>query len=164
MEVRNNREYDAIVKELELNKLDVQLAEKFLHAAYDKLTQANALLVALNKELQFKQNDLLTKEKELAIILQASETEEVELYSKRKEITLVLGELLYVTYERIRNSFQNNLCVVPVHKGACGGCCILIPPQQKLEVNERSKVVLCEHCGRILVASAQSMDAILTMN
>lgn len=161
MEVRNNREYDAITKELELHKLDSQLAEKFLHAAYGDIEHEQANLEGLCKLLESKEADLVLKKEELQIILKASETEECTLHEKRKAIIAVLGEPLYLAYERIRNNVPNNLAVVPIKKGACGGCCIVIPPQQKIGVYERNKIVLCEHCGRMLIALEQPIDALL---
>ncbi|CAH2559615.1 zinc ribbon domain-containing protein [Cardinium endosymbiont of Oedothorax gibbosus] len=161
MEVRNNREYDAITKELELHKLDIQLAEKFLHTAYGNIEHKQANLEELCKLLESKEADLVLKKEELQVILKSSEAEECALHEKRKAIIAVLGEPLYLAYERIRNNVSNNLAVVPVKKGACGGCCIVIPPQQKIGVYERNKIVLCEHCGRMLIALEQPIDALL---
>ncbi|ROT47221.1 zinc ribbon domain-containing protein [Candidatus Cardinium hertigii] len=159
MEVRNNREYDAIAKEIELYKLDIQLAEKFLRTAYTKVEQDHNDLEELHKLLKVQENDFFIKKQELESILKVSAAEERALHTKRVCIVTALGESLYMAYERIRQSVQNNLVVVSIKKGACGGCCIVIPPQQKLEVYERNKIVFCEHCGRMLVASEQSIDA-----
>ncbi|WP_342265354.1 zinc ribbon domain-containing protein [Cardinium endosymbiont of Philonthus spinipes] len=161
MEVRNNREYDAITKELELHKLDIQLAEKALHTAYGNIEQEQSNLEGLHKLLESKEADLVLKNEELQVILQASEAEESALHKKRQEIIAMLGEPLYLAYERIRKNVPNNLAVVPIKKGACGGCCIVIPPQQKIGVYERNKIVLCEHCGRMLIALEQPIDALL---
>ncbi|AXI24401.1 C4-type zinc ribbon domain [Cardinium endosymbiont of Sogatella furcifera] len=161
MEVRNNREYDAITKELELHKLDIQLAEKFLRTAYGSIEQEEVHVEGLCKLLASKKADLILKKEELQIILQASEAEERRLHEKRKETRTMLGEPLYLAYERIRKNVPNNLAVVPIKKGACGGCCIVIPPQQKIGVYERNKIVLCEHCGRMLIALEQPIDALL---
>ncbi|WP_419241257.1 zinc ribbon domain-containing protein [Cardinium endosymbiont of Nabis limbatus] len=161
MEVRNNREYDAITKELELHKLDIQLAEKFLHTAYRNIEQEEADLEASSKLLESKKADLVLKKEELQLILKASEKEESALHEKRKTVIAVLGEPLYLAYERIKNNVPNNLAVVPIKKGACGGCCIVIPPQQKIGVYERNKIVLCEHCGRMLIALEQPIDKLL---
>lgn len=164
MDVRNNREYDAITKELELHKLDIQLAEKFLRTAYEQIEQGNATLVELNKLVKLKESDLIVKKEELEVILKESEAEEDALHKKRKGIVAVLGQPLYLAYEKIRHNVKNNLAVVAIKKGACGGCCIVIPPQQKLGVYERSKIVLCEHCGRMLVAPEQPADSPLFIN
>ena len=161
MEVRNNREYDAITKELELHKLDIQLAEKFLHAAYGNIAQEQANLENLCKLLESKEADLVLKKEELQVILKASEADEHALHEKRKTIIGVLGEPLYLAYERIRKNVPNNLAVVPIKKRACGGCCIVIPPQQKIGVYERNKIVLCEHCGRMLIALEQPIDELM---
>ncbi len=162
MKVRNNREYDAITKELELHKLDIQLAEKFLRSAYGNIEQDQANLEELSKLLKLKEADLVLKKEDLEVILKASEAEERLLHEKRKEIIAVLGEPLYLAYERIRKNVPNNLAVVTIKKGACGGCCIVIPPQQKIGVYERNKIVLCEHCGRMLIALEQPIgDALL---
>lgn len=159
MDVRNNREYDAITKELELAKLDIQLADKFLRTAYDKVEKEHIHLEEINGLLKTKESDLIFKNQDLETILKASKTEEHELYKQREDIKNTLGEALYVAYERIRSNVPNNLAVVPVKKGACGGCCIVIPPQQKLVVHERNKIVFCEHCGRMLIAPEDPVDA-----
>ncbi|TSJ80851.1 MAG: hypothetical protein NMK33_05410 [Candidatus Cardinium sp.] len=161
MEVRNNREYDAITKELELHKLDMQLAEKFLRTAYGNIEQEQAHLENLCKLLESKKADLVLKKEELQVILKTSEKDECSLHEKRKAILAVLGEPLYLAYERIRKNVPNNLAVVPIKKGACGGCCIVIPPQQKIGVYERNKIVLCEHCGRMLIALEQPINELL---
>lgn len=161
MDVRNNREYDAITKELELHKLDMQLAEKFLRTAYVTIEQDQANLEDLCKLLEAKQADLVLKKEELEVILKASHAEESLLHEKRKNIIDLLSEPLYIAYERIRKNVPNNLAVVPIKKGACAGCCIVIPPQQKIGVYERNKIVLCEHCGRMLIALEQPIDALL---
>ncbi|TDG95733.1 zinc ribbon domain-containing protein [Cardinium endosymbiont of Culicoides punctatus] len=158
MEVRNNREYDAITKELELSKLDMQLAEKFLRTAYEKIEKGNIDLEELNKLLKIKENELTLKNQELETILKASKTEEDKLNRKRENIKNTLGEMLYNTYERIRTNVPNSLAVVSIKKGACGGCCIVIPPQQKLVIYERNKIVSCEHCGRMIIASEEATD------
>ncbi|WP_243516881.1 MULTISPECIES: zinc ribbon domain-containing protein [unclassified Candidatus Cardinium] len=161
IEVRNNREYDAITKELELHKLDIQLAEKFLHTAYSNIEHDQANIEEFHKLLESKKADLVLKKQELTIILKASQQEELTLYEKRKEVIELLGQPLYIAYERIRKNVSNNLAVVPIKKGACGGCCIVIPPQQKIGVYERNKIVLCEHCGRMLIALEQPIDTLL---
>lgn len=161
MEVRNNREYDAITKELELHRLDIQLGEKFLRNAYENIEQDQASLEKDSKLLESKKADLVLKQEELEIILKASETEEQALLETRKALISVLGEPLYLAYEKIRKNVPNSLAVVSIKKGACGGCCIVIPPQQKIGVYERNKIVLCEHCGRMLIALEQPIDALL---
>lgn len=158
MEVRNNREYDAITKELELQELDIQLAEKFLRTAHERVAQMAIDLDGLRLKLSQKKDHLVVKKEELALILKASEAEEEGLYKQRADVVATVGEPLYMTYERIRKSVHNNLSVVSIHKGACGGCCIVLPSQQKLEVYERTKIVLCEYCGRMLIASEEVMD------
>ncbi|MBX9890122.1 MAG: hypothetical protein K2X94_02550 [Amoebophilaceae bacterium] len=158
MEVRNNREYDAITNELELHKLDIQLANKFLSTAYEKLAQETSILEDLHTLLAQKKIDLELKKKELETILQATETEEDALNTKRAAIVSSLDPLLYLAYEKTRTSVSNNLAVVPIKKNACAGCCIVIPPQQRLSVYECSKVVICEYCGRMLIVPEGSMD------
>ncbi|MDD9139855.1 MAG: C4-type zinc ribbon domain-containing protein [Candidatus Cardinium sp.] len=158
MEVRNNREYDIITKELELQQLDIQLAEKFLRTAYGKIDQITLDTEELKKILQTKEKELLTKQQELTLILQANETESSLLQQKREVLVMELEELLYLNYERIRKSVQNKLAVVSLRKGGCGGCCIVIPPQQKLEIYERNKIIYCEHCGRMLIALEKPTD------
>ncbi|HLP34585.1 MAG TPA: C4-type zinc ribbon domain-containing protein [Amoebophilaceae bacterium] len=160
MEVRNNREYDAITKELELHKLDIQLANKFLRTAYQKIEQEKNAIEELKRLTSTQQGDLAVKQKELDAIFKATEQEEEALHQTRTAILNDLDEPLYLAYERIRKNAVNNLAVVSIKKGACGGCCIVIPPHQKLGVYERNKIVLCEHCGRMLIVPEHAMDTL----
>jgi predicted nucleic acid-binding Zn-ribbon protein len=160
MEVRNNREYDAIIKELELHKLDIQLANKFLRTAYQKIEQEKNSIEELKRLSNAQQADLLVKQKELDAIFKSTEQEEDALHQTRTAILSDLEEPLYLAYERIKKNTVNNLAVVSIKKGACGGCCIVIPPHQKLGVYERNKIVLCEHCGRMLIVPEHAMDTL----
>lgn len=160
MEVRNNREYEAITKELELHQLDIQLAHKFLRTAYQHIEQKKSSIEQLNEVVRSQQADLLLKQQELDAIFQSTEREELALQQLRAAVLSELEEPFYLTYERIRANTANNLAVATIKKGACGGCCILIPPHQKLGVCERNKIVLCEHCGRILMAPDDAADAL----
>lgn len=153
MEVRNNREYEAITKELELHDLDVQLAHKFLATAYQQIEQIEIDLASLAQLLKTKEDHLVLKKSELHAILAQTQKKEEMLMEQRKAIVSSLDHQLHQTYERIRCHVSNHLVVVPVKKGACGGCCIVIPPYQRLLVHAHNKLVYCEHCGRMLVAA-----------
>jgi len=158
MEVRNNREYDAITNELELHKLDIQLANRCLSTAYEKVAQEKAAIQALKQYLERKEADLCLKQKELEVILQETQKEENSLHSKRAEIIASIDSPLYLAYEKIRANVTNNLAVASIKKSACEGCCIVIPTHQRLSVYERNKIVFCEYCGRMLIASNEAAD------
>jgi uncharacterized protein len=149
--VRNNREYDALTKEVEFQTLEIQLAEKRIrefnlqHGKYsEEIEQAQAVL-------QERRNDLEVKRSELADIVTETELEEKELMRKSEAQQKFIEDRLLIAYKRIRKNARNGLAVVSVERDACGGCFSAIPPQRQLDIRMHRKIIVCEYCGRILV-------------
>lgn len=165
MEVQNDREYSSIMQELEYHTLEKQLADKFIRTTYQKLECEQASLKDNESLYKTKEEGFLMKTTELEEILKATQAEEKDLYDQREALVALLDAVLYKTYEKIRNNFPNNLAVVPLIKGACGGCCIVVPSYQRLLVYERNKIVFCDYCGRmIIVPEHETNDVHSVMN
>lgn len=149
MNVRNNREYDAITKEIELQELDGQLADKKINEAKARIRliedDANRAENALNE----RNEDLKAKKDELSVITAESETEEKDLIAEREKHVKKIEDRLLKSYQKIRDNSINGLAVVHVSRGACGGCFSIVPPQRQADIRERKKLIVCEHCGRI---------------
>ena len=150
--VRNNREYDALTREIEYQKTDISLREKRIKEFNEQLKIRQEELQEAKKELEDKQQDMEEAKKELEEVVQDTEKEEQELIEKRKDFEKLLEERILRAYNRIRRGVRNGLAVVPItESGACGGCYNMIPPQRQLEVSLHKKILNCEFCGRILV-------------
>lgn len=149
--VKNNREYESLNKEIELRRLDIQLEEKRIREANEQLEKLKALEQTIKKTIKELEKNLELKNQELAHILAETEEEEKVLQKKSAEQSARLEPRLLQAYNRIRNTYRNKLAVVTVNRDACGGCFNAIPPQTQLEVRQRKKIIICEHCGRILV-------------
>jgi len=152
--VKNNREYDALSKEIELQKLDIQLSEKKAKEAQADIEQKKEYLGECEKVIKTKEKDLKQKKADLEDVIKDTEAEEKTLLKKSKEAESKIDERLITAYHRIRKSYRNGLAVVTVQRAACGGCYNAIPPQIQLEIRQNKKIMLCEHCGRILVDEA----------
>lgn len=149
--VKNNREFDALSKEIEMAKLEAQLNEK---RAKDYVETVNAKQTALEeaqKNIKEKEKFLKTKKSELDNVISETEAEEFELNEQANEARKSIEERLLMGYDKIRRNYKNGLAVVTVQRDACGGCFNRIPPQRQIEIRQHRKVILCEHCGRILV-------------
>ena len=150
MNVRNNREYDAITKEIELQKLEIQILEKRIKEAYEKIESKKEEIEGTKGVQDERQKDLESKKKELEVITQESEDDEKKLEKSRATAAKNVEERIFKSYEKVRNNMRNGLAVVPVKRGACGGCFNIVPPQKQAEIREKKKLIVCEHCGRIL--------------
>lgn len=149
--VRNNREYDSITKEIEFQNLEIQLAEKRIKEYKANIIAKKAIAEESQLELESRQKDLKIKKKELEEIVAETEKEENSLVKKSKNSETVIEERLLNAYKRIRANVMNGLGVVTVERDACGGCFNKIPPQRQLDIRTHKKIIVCEHCGRILV-------------
>jgi predicted nucleic acid-binding Zn-ribbon protein len=149
--VRNNREYDALTKEVEFQSLEIQLAEKRIREFNAQLTMRKEEIESAQNELNDRRNDLEAKRSELTDIVAETELEEKELINKSEQQQRLIEERLLVAYKRIRKNARNGLAVVPVERDACGGCFSYIPPQRQLDIKLHKKIIVCEFCGRILV-------------
>jgi predicted nucleic acid-binding Zn-ribbon protein len=149
--VRNNREYDAITKEIEFQNLEIQLAEKRIKEFKANMITKKEIIETSEAELKDRQKDLKLKQKELDEIVAETEKEEESLLKKSKNSESMIEDRLLNAYKRIRGNVMNGLGVVTVERDACGGCFNKIPPQRQLDIRTHKKVIVCEHCGRILV-------------
>ena len=154
--VRNNREFESISKEIEYQELEIELAEKRLKeyaagvkAKKAQLEEADAVIGEHTKDLEMKRGELESIEAETA-----SQVEELE--AKARLAQERIDERLLKAYERIRSSVHNGLAVVTVKRDACGGCFNRIPPQRQVEIRQGKKIIVCEYCGRILVAEPEA--------
>ncbi|MGB3947808.1 MAG: C4-type zinc ribbon domain-containing protein [Bacteroidia bacterium] len=149
--VRNNREYDSITKEIEFQNLEIQLAEKRIKEYKANILAKKAIADESAEELESRKKDLTIKRKELEEIVAETEKEETALIKKSAASEAVIEERLLNAYKRIRANVMNGLGVVTVERDACGGCFNKIPPQRQLDIRTHKKIIVCEHCGRILV-------------
>jgi uncharacterized protein len=149
MNVRNNREYEALTKEVESEELEIQLCEKKIREANDKITRKNEEIADTKKTLNARKSDLDNKKGELDNIMQESEEDEPKLLKDREKQTKQIEERLLRSYDKIRGNAVNGLAVVMVKRDACGGCFNVVPPQRQVEIKEKKKIIVCEHCGRI---------------
>jgi hypothetical protein len=150
MNVRNNREYDAITKELELQDLEIQVAKKKIAEAGQKIDQKKVDLEELSAVRKDRHKDLDQKKNELSTIVSESEADEAKLRTDREKAVKKVDERLLKSYNKIRENAKNGLAVVIVKRGACGGCFNTVPPQRQADIREKKKLIVCEHCGRIL--------------
>ena len=153
--VRNNREFDALTKEIEYQELEIQLAEKRLKE-YSADVRNKKRVVEEAEALAADRNiDLEAKRKELDGI-EAETAKEVEaLNAQQAKAQAVIDDRLLTAYNRIRSNVHNGLAVVTIKRDACGGCYNRIPPQRQVEVRQGKKIIVCEYCGRILVAEPE---------
>ncbi len=149
--VRNNREYDAITKEIEFQNLEIQLAEKRTKEAKAGVALKSDLLEKSKTEFEERTKDLKVKKGELDEIIAETEKEEVDLLKESEKASAKIEDRLLNAYKRIRANTRNGLAVVTVDRDACGGCYNKIPPQRQLDIRTNKKIIVCEHCGRVLV-------------
>ncbi len=158
MNVRNNREYDAITKELELQDLEIQVSKKKIIEAGMKIDQKKSDLEELNEMMKDRQKDLDLKKNELNTIVSESESEESKLQADRDKAMKKVEDRLVKSYTKIRANAKNGLAVVMVKRGACGGCFNTVPPQRQADIREKKKLIVCEHCGRILAGVEDDVE------
>ena len=149
--VRNNREYNSIVKEQEFQELEIQLAEKRIKEFIAKKELKLEAIVQLNEKVNERKNHLKAKKEELEEILKETEKEEALLAKKSKEFEVKIEEDLFQSYKKIRKNVKNGMAIVPIERGASGGSYFSIPPQIQMEIASRQKIITDEHSGRILV-------------
>ncbi len=150
MNVRNNREYDAISKEIELQELEMELSDKRIKETDYKMTLKKDEIAVTETMYSERQKDLDSKKKELDVLVAESEEDEGKLLVQREKALKNVDERLLKSYQKVRNNASNGLAIVTVKRGACGGCFNLVPPQRQADIKEKKKIIVCEHCGRIL--------------
>lgn len=151
--VRNNREYDTLNKEIEFQTLEIELCNKKIREAYNEEKAKEEILESSHAALDERIQDLEVKKNELDEIVAETKDDEEKLREKAKNLELSIEPRLLTAFKRIRKSSRNGLGIVYVQRDSCGGCFAQIPPQRQLDVRMRKKVIVCEYCGRILIDS-----------
>ena len=149
--VRNNREFDSLSKEIEYQNLEIELFNKKIKEFNVQIEEKKLVISESESTLSDRQSDLDNKKSELDEIISDTQKEEEGLYKKLDKVQAIIEERLLTAYKRIRSNARNGLAVVPVQRDACGGCFNQIPPQRQLDIKSRKKIIVCEYCGRILV-------------
>lgn len=150
-DVKNNREFEALTKEIELQKLEIQLSQKKIGDVNRIKEVKVTTLKEANERMDLKKKNLNVKKVELQKILEKTTTEEEDLQKKSAEAKANIEERLLKAYIRVRERYRNGLAVVTVERDACGGCFNRIPPQLQIEIGHYKNIIACEHCGRVLV-------------
>mgnify|MGYP001348901523 CR=1 FL=1 len=149
--VRNNREFDSLSKEIEFQNLEIELSRKKISEFNSDLSFKKEQIIESKEVLTERKDDLESKKNELDEIVSDTKKEEETLFNKSSEIQKIIEPRLLTAYKRIRGNARNGLAVVSVERDACGGCFNKIPPQRQLDIRSRKKIIVCEYCGRILV-------------
>ncbi|MBQ8452869.1 MAG: hypothetical protein IJ539_03710 [Prevotella sp.] len=150
-EVKNNREYDTLTKEIEYQSLEIELCNKKIHEAQVRMEERTHDIEQARALIADRNADLDQKRSELEEIMQETRDEEEQLKEKAKELELKIEPRLLSSFKRIRKNARNGLGIVYVQRDACGGCFNKIPPQRQLDIKMHKKIIVCEYCGRILV-------------
>ncbi|MGV3596515.1 MAG: zinc ribbon domain-containing protein [Bacteroidota bacterium] len=149
--VKNNREFDALNKEIEIQGLEIQAAEKRINEAKRSIDLKKEIIASSTTELEGRRIDLENKKKELNNIVGETEKEEQELMKTRNKAEKDIEERLLFAYNRIRGSVKNGIAVATVIRNSCSGCFGTIPLQMQSDIRQHKRIIICEHCGRILV-------------
>ena len=149
--VRNNREFNSLSKEVEFQELEIQLAEKHIKEFSAQIEQKNEVIIGTTERLNERETHLKHKKSDLNAILAETEKEEKLLLSKSDDYKTKIETRLVASYTKIRASVKNGLAIVPIERGASGGSYFTIPPQIQMEIASRKKIITDEHSGRILV-------------
>lgn len=151
--VKNSREFEAINKEMEMQELEIKACEKKIKDAKIEIDEQNQQKAVTEALIAEKQEVLALKQTELQKITAETEKEEADLLKSRETAAKNVEPRLLIAYNRIRENFRNGLAVVPVERDSCGGCFNVIPPQRQSDIRLRKKMIVCEHCGRIMIDS-----------
>lgn len=154
--VRNNREYESLSKEIEFQELEIKLHDKKSKEAKIKVANKKEILDEAKERFEFRKGDLKTKQAELDEIVSETQKDEDALLKKSDDAKSKIDDRLVFAYNRLRENAKNGLAVVPVDRDSCGGCFNKIPPQRQLDIQSKKKVLVCEHCGRILVPTEEA--------
>ena len=156
--VRNNREYDSLSKEIEFQTLEIELCEKRIREFTVLIDEKKVVIEESTGVLDERKLDLDNKKKELENIIDETKKEENVMEKKSSDLEAIIESRLISAYKKIRGNARNGLAVVPVERDACGGCFNKIPPQRQLDIASRKKIIVCEYCGRILVDPKMSEE------
>lgn len=149
--VRNNREFDLLSKEVEFQTLEIELSEKHLNEFARAIDSRNADIAATEEKLSDSQHILQEKKAELDEIVSETRQDEERLRVRAKEIEPTIDERTLKAFKRIRDNARNGLGIVYIQRNACGGCFNRIPPQKQMEIKMHKKIIVCEYCGRIMI-------------
>ena len=149
--VRNNKEFDHLTKEVEFETLEVELAEKRIREFTQKQKDLKTQIEVAKAQLNEKKLDLDHKQKELDDIVSETKANEEKIRAKAKKVEDSIEPRLVTAFRRIRKNARNGLGIVPIQRGACGGCFNKIPPQRQMDIKLGKKVIVCEYCGRIMI-------------
>ncbi|MAJ98724.1 MAG: hypothetical protein CMD07_05600 [Flavobacteriales bacterium] len=152
--IRNNREFDSLNKEIEFQDLEIQLSEKKIKEFKLKEEEINTLIIDVTEKLKERKEDLKIKNVELDKIISETKKDEEKLLKDSSKAEKVIDDRLLTAYSRLRKNFKNGLAVVKVNRNACGGCFNTVPPQRQMDIASHKKIIVCEHCGRILIDEA----------
>ncbi len=150
-EVKNNREYDTLSKEIEFQSLEIELCNKKIREAQARIAEKKEELAATKALIDERQGDLDVKKSELDEIMEETRAEEEKLKEKVKDYEAKIEPRLLASFKRIRKNARNGLGIVYVQRDACGGCFNKIPPQRQLDIKMHKKIIVCEYCGRIMI-------------
>ena len=150
-EVKNNREFEALTKEIEIMELEIVAAQKRINEANVSIEAKNAMIDQTQSLIDNGNKELELKKEELVMIVQETELEEKALSDERDEASTLLEERLMKAYSRIRKNAKNGVAIAPIIRSSCGGCFGKIPPQMQADIKQHLKITACEYCGRILV-------------
>ncbi|MBP8958936.1 MAG: hypothetical protein KBG40_00725 [Bacteroidales bacterium] len=149
--VRNNREFDSLSKEIEYQTLEIELCNKRIREFTSQIEEKKQMISSAEAQLAERKTDYENKLAELKEITEDTQKEEEALLKKSEKIQSVIEDRLLTAYKRIRSNARNGLAIVSIQRDACGGCFNQIPPQRQLDIKSRKKIIVCEYCGRILV-------------
>lgn len=149
--VRNSKEYDHLSKEIEFETLEVELAEKHIRDYAQEEKHIKEQIADANNLLKEKSFDLKAKKKELDDIISETKSQEEKIRTKSKKTEATIEPRLLTAFKRIRKNARNGLGIVPIQRGACGGCFNKIPPQKQMDIKLGKKVIVCEYCGRVMI-------------
>lgn len=157
--VKNNREFEAISKEIEIQGLDVQVSEKKIKEFQFEIKNKTEIYDSALLNLEERKKDLEIKRAELNNITAETEKEESKLIKEADAYADKIEDRLKIAYNRLRGNFKNGLAVVTIERDSCSGCFNQIPPQRQSDIRQRKKIIVCEHCGRILVDETIAEEA-----
>ena len=150
-DVKNNREYDTLSKEIEFQSLEIELCNKKIKEASFRIEEKKSELAQSQEVIDDRRQALEAKKSELDEIMEETRAEEEKLMAKVKDLESKIDPRLLTSFKRIRKNARNGLGIVYVQRDACGGCFNKIPPQRQLDIKMHKKVIVCEYCGRILI-------------
>ena len=150
-EVRNNREYDTLTKEIEYQELEIELCNKKIREANVRIEERNDDLAQAHELINDRKVALKEKKEELDEIMDETRAEEEKLRSRAADLEMKIESRLLASFKRIRRNARNGLGIVYVQRDACGGCFNKIPPQRQLDIKMHKKIIVCEYCGRIMI-------------